>query len=952
MTIDVLKSVGFRTSMNAVLDGLVPIDQPLGELAPDEAAVVRQAAVFEHVDFVFFRRFSDSRSSIVCAYVVDNDKHKLPDEELATLHNVLWLHGVAPLVYVTTTTRIDILSCARGPDFWDERQQARIFKPAERLQIASEVERELKKLRRFQAQRLADGTFWDDAKNAKLANNKKSAHEALIQAIVDVDTELDGNNQPMMRRLLLLMVLIKYLEDRKVFPNPGWFGTYCKGARSFFDVLKAGNPDSVLRLLANLEKRFNGDVFVLPDGTSRSLTESALRNFAKLVEAKTLKQQRYLWELYSFEHIPVEIISHLYNRFLTGKDQVYTPPFLASLLLDYVMPYAQLTGKERVLDPACGSGIFLVGAFRRLVNVWRARHQWKEPDAKTLKKLLLRSIFGVEHSPTAVDLTAFSLALAVCDALRPNVIWRDLQFERLRAGNILEEDFFDCIPGNEPTVEDREEKPLIKLGQFDIIVGNPPFESTLTPAGARLNNKLTKERGKLPDTNAAYLFLEQALKLLSPEGRGCLLQPHGFLYNQNTRDFRKHVFHQSAVEFVLDFVSIRHLFDGADPKSVAVQIRNGKPEEHARITHLTFRRTYLAHQRLGFELDCYDEHFVAQEYAEAEPLLWRINLLGGGRLWSIYKRLSESRTLREFVESKNWLLAEGFIVGNKKRKATYITGHPFLPTSGLTGTGIDESQIHTCEETDFEGPRAEELYSPPLVLIGEHVSLPIAYWEKSRLTFKNEIVGISTRGRQDSDLPLMFERLSEQRELLKFFAMLVSSRGLLTRATALYKSDIADLPYPSKRSDLALGFWEDAIQSDTLEYMADYVRLGQNSSLLKNLAEESMVSQYSELYQRMLGSVYSNLSASEPVFFDGVICQPFFFGAKPELDWLNSDCVDQLRDLVYANYGTVLRTKRVVRFYDQNVIFVVKPDRLRYWIRSTAIRDADDTLIDLQEQGY
>lgn len=198
----------------------------------------------------------------------------------------------------------------------------------------------------------------------------------------------------------------------------------------------------------------------------------------------------------------------------------------------------------------------------------------------------------------------------------------------------------------------------------------------------------------------------------------------------------------------------------------------------------------------------------------------------------------------------------------------------------------------------------------------------------------------------------MFERLSEQRELLKFFAMLVSSRGLLTRATALYKSDIADLPYPSKRSDLALGFWEDAIQSDTLEYMADYVRLGQNSSLLKNLAEESMVSQYSELYQRMLGSVYSNLSASEPVFFDGVICQPFFFGAKPELDWLNSDCVDQLRDLVYANYGTVLRTKRVVRFYDQNVIFVVKPDRLRYWIRSTAIRDADDTLIDLQEQGY
>jgi hypothetical protein len=43
---------------------------------------------------------------------------------------------------------------------------------------------------------------------------------------------------------------------------------------------------------------------------------------------------------------------------------------------------------------------------------------------------------------------------------------------------------------------------------------------------------------------------------------------------------------------------------------------------------------------------------------------------------------------------------------------------------------------------------------------------------------------------------------------------------------------------------------------------------------------------------------------------------------------------------------------RVLRFYDRNVILIVKPDRLRYWIRSTAIRDADETLADLQKQGY
>jgi hypothetical protein len=43
---------------------------------------------------------------------------------------------------------------------------------------------------------------------------------------------------------------------------------------------------------------------------------------------------------------------------------------------------------------------------------------------------------------------------------------------------------------------------------------------------------------------------------------------------------------------------------------------------------------------------------------------------------------------------------------------------------------------------------------------------------------------------------------------------------------------------------------------------------------------------------------------------------------------------------------------RVLRFYEANTILIVKPDRLRYWIRSTAIRDADETLADLHEQGY
>ena len=177
---------------------------------------------------------------------------------------------------------------------------------------------------------------------------------------------------------------------------------------------------------------------------------------------------------------------------------------------------------------------------------------------------------------------------------------------------------------------------------------------------------------------------------------------------------------------------------------------------------------------------------------------------------------------------------------------------------------------------------------------------------------------------------------------------------MLAKATAVLKSDIGNLPFPENEKSLRLTFWEKAIQEDVLNSIADFVRLGQNSSLLKDRASVSVVASYSKLFRRMLGSVYENLSIGNPIFFDGLICQSFHFGSDPESKWLdaNESNTENLRELVHGEYGSVVRTNRIVRFYDENVIFVVKPDRLRYWIRSTAIRDVDDTLVDLQEQGY
>ncbi len=941
-----LKLVDFIDDSGIYATGLVPIGSASDtiDLGTDEKAALFEAELFDYINFVFFRRFSDDRSSQILAYVVDNSNEQLNENELAELHLQVWLHGAAPLLYIAWPSRIDVLTCVRGPDFWEADSEECRYNPAEEiegetLRTAAAVNSELQQ---FSALSLADGTFWEQSDNEILADHNKAAHQSLIQAVVDADSELDGEKNPAFRQLLLLMVLIKYLEDRRVFPNGGWFGKFHKGAKSFFDVLQSGEPEKVYKLLDFLERKFNGDIFAF---NREDITKSILKKFSDIVEAKTLKKQRYLWQQFSFEHLPVEIISHLYQRFVKGgHGTVYTPPFLASLLLDHAMPYDKITGNERILDPACGSGVFLVGAFRRLINVWRSRNNWQRPNVDTLKRILRKSIYGIELDSTAIDLTAFSLSLAICDALQPDVIWRDLKFDYLRKSNLFEADFFSIfLDSSNPCKEG-----------FDIVIGNPPFESKLSSAGNKVSNIAQQQdssRGKLPDKQTAYLFLEQALNLLRPNGRICLIQPSGLLYNHKTEGFRNTIARKCRIKAILDFTSIRKLYE-ADPKTVAIFAEEGVPKEDDRIAHWTFRRTASVNERICFELDHYDRHYVTQKQAETYPFVWRVNLLGGGRLFDMSRRLRRMRTLVQYVEQNCWDYGEGFIAGSGKKTAPFLTDKPFLPAQAFSISGIDKSQIATLTDTCFESPRTEERFTSPLVLIKETDSLPIAFWEKGSIAYRHQIVGIHAPQSQLSDLHRFYEFLISNHDLCKFSCTLNGTRSLAGKSTSILKQDIDILPYPEELADISFSFWEKALCEDLLQYMTQYMRLGQNSELLKTTADINTLQKYSSMFIRMLGSIYENLKASALVFLNGLICQPFYFGEHPNLNWLVEQPEAELRKLIYSENHKHLRTVRLLRIYSENVLLLVKPDRLRYWICSTAIQDADETLLDLRRQGY
>ena len=910
------------------------------------------------VDYIFFRRFADRRSAQVAAYVLDNSKQSYTNEQIAELHHRVWLSGAAPLLYVEWPTRVDILRCAAEPDFWDKKNERLQYKFSDTIQTVSNVSCALDEIqiKRFSAYRLSDGTFWEASENADWACADKAAHKTLIQAVVDADRELQGEKKPLMRRLLLLFIFAKYLEDRGVFPRKpeSWFAQFHAGASSFQGVLESKKPDAVKRMLAALKDKFNGDIFDVSaaTGIEASLTREALSEFAMLIEGKTIKRQMYLWRQYSFSFIPVEVLSHLYQHFAQkGNGAVFTPPFVVDLMLDHAMPYEKITGGERVFDPTCGSGIFLVGAFRRLVHHWQRQNGWGRPGVPLLKKMLKASIFGAELEEDAAHVAAFNLALAICDALQPKIIWEHLRFDTLIGENILVGDVFDILP----------QIRLIAGTGFTHIFGNPPFKSELTPAAKRWLKEHSAIK-TIPGKQIAYFILNEAMTLLEPKGRMCLIQPASILYYEEPGRFFANFLSKHTVETVLDFVSIRYLFESADAKAVAILATPSTPPSSHEITHLTFRRTKSVHARIGFELDHYDWHNVPQMTAVDSLSVWKANLLGGGRLLHLSQRISTQRTLKVYWETQGWSDGEGFKDGSRKsetpdpdkpdkrQEADWLTGKPFLPSSALSEHGVDMEQIGIVVKERFSAPREKSRFTPPMVLIRETDTLPVVFWGKEYITFLRDIISINAPASDAVKLEQFANAFRKNINTVRAFCLLNSSRALVNKSTSILKQDIDDIPWPNDDGSMSLAFWEQVLLDDILKHTAQLIKVGQNAPVFTENADAATFDEYASLFVKMLGSVYRNLTPGRSDCFNGLAYQSFYFGKQSNIDW-PSNWSKKLADVVYRANST-MHTSRVLRFYEGNTFFIIKPDRLRYWIPSTAIWDADETLGDMVGFGF
>ncbi len=897
------------------------------------------------------------------ALVFDDAGHggRRSDEDFAKLHRRLWSWGAVPLVYRRLPGRVDVFRCAHKADFDTKKSQLK-YAPRDTIELigtAAEITAELEEKPWWDMRRLANGTLWDDREVAKQFLSDQSAHKTILGHVEKLEKKLNKDSRlaaNLRRRLLIISLLVAYLEDREVFKlEADFFKRFKPHAERFFHVL--GDAESLIKLLSYLEtERFNGNVFELKEGEKvqlLALDKSDLQDFALLIEGTTERGgQQTLWRLYSFKDLPVELISHIYQLFVEDKSTcVYTPPFLARLMLEEALTLDRMDRLEEkneiVFDPSCGSGVFLVEAFKRLVLHWRKNNGWKTPPVEVLRKLMHR-VGGTDVDPYAVELAAFSLCLAMCEELPKEAIFNTRKlFPTLKGKTLIKTCFFKWV----------RERQLPK--NIGVVVGTPPFESDSKIGTTELAHKEYLEANKksLPDKQSAYLFMHHSMEALVPDGLLCLIQKDNFLYNRQSQSFRRSIFERWDVRQILDFTPIRGMFL-KDPKVVVVMAEKRDPQPKRSILHAIFRRTVHTQAELSFELDYYDMHWLPRHVAMSKDFVWRCNLFGGGRTVSLVERLKKLPTLKQYVKAQGWISNIGFQIGTPKPGAeqkNYLYGKRVLPAEAICLDGsVNYDLIYKQNARYFEAPREPELYRSPLVVFSRTDDGRFTFWESrtmGEITFGKRVHGISGSTGDSESMFSFYDRLRTEQKLVRSWLVLTSSDAGIKQATTIEKAAIDQLPFPPDEADLDLTENDQIVLSDAFEYYRDFQRFGDDAAVMKEANPEHL-RDFARIFARQFNTVHKKLHPLPAISWAGVTCQPFVFGME-EPNWTDAESLsEKLNHLLRAKRSPSLTTVRILRLFDGPFVFLIKPNRIRYWMKSIALRDADEALADLRSLGF
>lgn len=936
-------------------------------------------------DYVFFSKTEYGQSQpLIYIYNETNEMLSNDKTTIGQLHRDIWSSLEVRLTYIFTNNGISILDTSQRPKIQNGQ-----LKPVYLIQFADEITKEIEK--NFSAYNLSASI--SRGENSGKKTYSKSAHRALLLKLREVrenfikSKELDTK---VVNKLLIQCVLIRFLEEKedvddsgniiRVFPKD--FFQEIANADSFKESIEKGTFINVFKYL-NRKDSINGEIFEWDKGEEEQLLNiSPVKLVNLLYETKfDNKGQGSFWDLYSFRFLPVEIISSIYEALFTSDENVkengmvYTPPHLAKFLINEAMPLSNYDiDNFKVLDPACGSGIFLVLSFKRLIHWWRLRNKGNFPNVSHITEILKSSIHGVDNSENAVLLTRFSLCLTVCDMLTPLQIWKNLHFPYLDE-NLVHSDFFDWYLSDNNNTE------------FDLVIGNPPF----VQGSKKLPEWRLVSDIQIPQKQIALYFLSASMRMVKKKGILCLLlKSSSFLYTSTGNKYRKHFFLNSKVHQIIDFTLLARnnvLWNGKDVDTCALFATNELPDIEENILHLVVKRTPQNSSKTYFEIDTYDFNWIAYKDTLEYDYIWKCNLLGGSRVFSLVKRLKMLPSVNDYVSKKakteKWYKGEGYRKLPEKKeqdyqiedklkgkKAPYITDNLTVPTNWITESGLKTGKPLPIEKDElFKEIRHENLFAIPHICVRELVgkkNLPMVIFE-NHVCYNRDVVGISTTKDNYSELESLYNNLKAQGRYSIAFILATSPRILVLKNSSPRAKDIYDIPLLKTNGDVGFkGNYSSEIIIDAIcGYYRNMITNPETTEMFSPIFYKNVnqrIESFSKVFCKILNSIYDKngksffASSAKLHSLNNYIELTFKYGKKPQgftIDKIDSSV--KLQDFFEqssAKEGEGVVFKRITTIYNKNSVTFIKPNQLRYWVDFIALRDADDVISNLIDEGY
>lgn len=562
-------------------------------------------------------------------------------------------------------------------------------------------------------------SYWNVTNSSSLDHyersvGKKNLNDFLIDNLRYITKRLkDEYKISFANKLMLRVLFIRYLIDRGV--NIGYMGlddNVKKSQQTFLNIIQ--NKDDFLELVKYLKGRFNGNLFEIDEQKEKDeITQESLAMLHDFLTAREKMEtgQLCLFPFYDFNIIPIELISNIYE-ILLGKEKqdndkaFYTPEYLVDYIVNRTVGRYLMNEDEcKVLDPSCGSGVFLVKSLQKILERNAEKNGFLQ-DKEKINTLIKENIYGVDYNEEAVDVTIFSLYVTLFDYQDPKSL-EDFRLPLLKNENILYGDFFD---------EDKM-KPIEKV-DFKFILGNPPWGSV----DQQNYKKYCDDRNVIAqDREISVAFLLKVQEIGNPNTECSLVVPSKILYKGKSPSvaLRKRLLTNTQVEQVLEISAVRkQIFKGAVAPAAVLSFLCQKGALNHKVEYISLKPNKYLKLFGVIMIEPDDVKYVKQTLFLENDDLWKILVYGGYWDFELLSTMRKKfRTIKDVATEHKLILKKGLQDSDGSKDASHLIGRKILDSDkAIDHFYFNENAYSILNKATIRRTVIPEIYQAPYVL--------------------------------------------------------------------------------------------------------------------------------------------------------------------------------------------------------------------------------------------